>query len=158
MDTTEPINILIADDDDEDLSFAVEALKESRLKNNIYCVKNGVELLEFLQHKGQYNKDNAPRPDLILLDLNMPKKNGREALKEIRETDGLSHIPIIILTTSQAEHDILDTYTLGANSYLIKPVDFEGLVEQMKMLKTYWVQFVKLPHNGGAHEKGVSHC
>jgi CheY-like chemotaxis protein len=158
MEHTNPINILIADDDEDDLAFAVEALKESRLKNNVYCVKNGEDLLNFLNQKGEYDKKNAPTPDLILLDLNMPKMSGIEALKEIRESENFKLIPVIILTTSQAEQDIIDTYKLGANSYMIKPVDFPGLVEQMKILKTYWVQFVKLPPNTSKHEKGVDMC
>lgn len=158
MKKTVPINILIADDDEEDLIIAVEALQENRVQNNIYCVKDGEELMDYLLHRGSYSKDNAPRPDIILLDLNMPKKNGREALKEIRQHTELKHIPIVVLTTSKAEQDILETYKLGANSYLTKPIDFEGLVEQMKILETYWVQFVKLPPNASKHEAGKDFC
>lgn len=158
MENQQPINILIADDDNDDLTFAVEALKESRVQNNIYCVSNGEELMDFLYHRGKYNEQNSPTPDLILLDLNMPRKNGTEALKEIREEEAFKQIPVIILTTSQAEQDIIKTYKLGANSYMIKPVDFEGLVEQMKVLKTYWVQFVKLPPNNDKHPNGEILC
>lgn len=147
----EPINILIADDDEDDLIFAKKALKESRLKNNVYCVEDGLELMDYLLKRGKFNSENAPTPDLILLDLNMPKKSGREALKEIRGDDGLNQIPVVILTTSDAEQDIIISYKLGANSYIKKPVDFEGLVDLMKALKTYWVQFVKFPPNDDKH-------
>ncbi len=142
-----PINILIADDDEDDLFFATKALKESRLKNNVFCVHDGLELMDFLKKRGDYTEKTAPTPDLILLDLNMPKKNGREALKEIRDDENLNQIPVVILTTSEADQDILSSYKLGANSYIKKPVDFAGLVELMKALKIYWVQFVKLPPN-----------
>jgi CheY-like chemotaxis protein len=158
MNTTEPINILIADDDDDDLFLSIEALKQSRLKNNVYCVHDGEELMDFLNHNGKYSKENSPIPDLILLDLNMPKKNGKEALKEIRNNEDLKHIPVVVLTTSQAEQDIINTYKLGANSYITKPVNFDGLVDIMKTLKTYWVQFVKLPPNGAKHHKGNDYC
>ncbi|HSH56156.1 MAG TPA: response regulator [Candidatus Limnocylindrales bacterium] len=147
-----PINILIADDDEDDIFFAVEALNKSRLANNVFCVKDGAELLDFLNKHGKYTAESAPTPDLILLDLNMPKKNGREALKEIKSDERFDQIPVVILTTSDAEQDIIASYKLGANSYINKPVDFDGLVDIMKALKTYWVQFVKLPPNGARRE------
>ncbi|HSH55385.1 MAG TPA: response regulator [Candidatus Limnocylindrales bacterium] len=152
--TVQPINILIADDDEDDLFFATKALKESRLQNNVFCVYDGVELMDFLHKRGSFTEATAPTPDLILLDLNMPKKNGREALKEIRADENLNQIPIVILTTSEAEQDIVASYKLGANSYIKKPVDFEGLVELMRVLKTYWVQFVKLPPNDSKRDIG----
>ncbi len=150
----QPINILIADDDEDDIFFVVEALSKSRLANNVYCVRDGVELLDFLHKRGSYTEETAPTPDLILLDLNMPKKNGREALKEIKSDEQFEQIPVVILTTSDAEQDIVAAYKLGANSYINKPVDFDGLVDVMKVLQTYWVQFVKLPPNGTKHGLG----
>ncbi len=151
----EPINILIADDDEDDIFFAVEALNKSRLANKVYCVHDGVELMDFLHNRGKYEGEDIPVPDLILLDLNMPKMNGREALKELRSDERLEHIPVVILTTSSADQDILASYKLGANSYINKPVDFDGLVDIMKALKTYWVQFVKLPPNRAKNDRNT---
>lgn len=144
--TNKPITILIADDDEEDRMLSQEALEESRLANNLRFVCDGEELLDYLYRRGQYADPNtSPRPGLILLDLNMPKKNGREALQEIKADLQLRKIPIIILTTSKSEIDICQTYNLGANSYISKPVTFEGLVEVMKVLGKYWFTVVELP-------------
>ena len=140
------INILMADDDEDDRLLTREALEESRVVNNLFFVKDGVELMEFLKHEGQYaDPAGAPRPGLILLDLNMPRKDGREALKEIKEDPKLRSIPVVILTTSKAEEDMVRGYDLGAASYITKPVTFEGLVELMKAVGRYWVEFVELP-------------
>jgi CheY-like chemotaxis protein len=148
MNKLAPVTILLADDDPDDRFLAQNALEQSRLRNNIYFVADGEELMDFLEHKGKYTSEkDAPTPDLILLDLNMPKKSGVEALKLIRENEQLKHIPVVILTTSEAEQDILDTYKLGVNSFITKPVSFEGLIEVMKVLKRYWFQIVKLPHD-----------
>jgi CheY-like chemotaxis protein len=140
------ITILMADDDEDDRLMAEEALKEAKLLNPVRFVKNGEELLDYLYHRGEYsNGKSAPRPGLILLDLNMPKKDGREALREIKADPELKQIPVIVLTTSMAEEDIYRTYDLGVNSYITKPVAFEGLVEVMKHLANYWFNIVKLP-------------
>lgn len=146
MKTSKPIEILIADDDAEDRMLILDALKESHLKNNIQYVENGEELIQYLQNKGKYSDENKyPIPGIILLDLNMPKKDGREALKEIKSNDKLKNIPIIILTTSKAEEDVLKTYNLGANSFITKPVTFLAMVEVMNTLKKYWFEIVELP-------------
>ena len=146
MKTTASIEILIADDDADDQMLIIDALKESRLKNNVQCVENGEELMDYLRNKGKYSDQKKyPTPGIILLDLNMPKKDGREALKEIRADEKLKRIPIIILTTSKAEEDVLKTYNLGANSFITKPVTFIAMVEVMNKLKNYWFEIVELP-------------
>lgn len=146
MRTSKSIDILIADDDIEDRMLITDALTESRLKNNIQCVENGEELVQYLKNTGKFSdKKKYPQPGIILLDLNMPKKDGREALKEIKADEQLKNIPIIILTTSKAEEDILKTYNLGANSFITKPVTFIAMVEIMNALKTYWFEIVELP-------------
>ncbi len=143
---TKAITILIADDDEDDRLLAQDALAESRVLNKLHCVEDGVELLEYLNREGQYQeKCSSPRPDLILLDLNMPRKDGREALKEIKENPNLKGIPVVILTTSKQEEDKIKGYNLGAASYITKPVNFEGLVELMKVLGKYWIEFVEFP-------------
>ena len=140
------IVILIADDDAEDRMLLQEALDENRLKNQIQFVENGEELMDYLFHKNKFsNKNKFPTPGLILLDLNMPKKDGREALKEIKENDILKLIPIVVLTTSKAEEDILKTYDLGVSSFITKPVTFDSLVDVMKTLSKYWFEIVELP-------------
>lgn len=137
----------MADDDDDDCLMAEEALREAKLLNPIRFVSNGEELLDYLYHRGDYSgPDSAPRPGLILLDLNMPRKDGREALQEIKKDPELKLIPIVVLTTSEAEEDIYRTYNLGVSSYITKPVAFEGLVEIMKNLASYWFNVVKLPY------------
>jgi CheY-like chemotaxis protein len=140
------IEILIADDDAEDRMLITDALKESRLRNNIQCVENGEELMQLLRNKGKFSdKKKYPLPGIILLDLNMPKMDGREALKEIKADKKLASIPVIVLTTSKAELDIVKTYNLGVNSYITKPVSFSALVDIMKTLNKYWFEIVKLP-------------
>ncbi|RJQ52589.1 MAG: response regulator [Nitrospiraceae bacterium] len=139
------ITILMADDDEDDRLMAEEALREAKLLNPIRFVKDGEELLDYLYHQGKYSdRESAPRPGLILLDLNMPKKDGREVISEIKENSELRQIPVVVLTTSEAEEDIYRTYNLGVNSYITKPVAFEGLVEVMKNLANYWFNIVKL--------------
>jgi CheY-like chemotaxis protein len=141
-----PITILLADDDEEDRMFIREALAESRLLNNLYCVEDGEELMAFLRREGAYaSPEDAPRPGLILLDLNMPRKDGREALGEIKSDTSLRQIPIIVLTTSKAEEDLFRSYDLGVNSFITKPVTFEGLVDVMKTIGRYWIEIVELP-------------
>jgi CheY-like chemotaxis protein len=141
-----PISILLADDDEEDRMLACEALAESRLTNQIYCVTDGEDLMDYLYRRGKYSPPaEAPRPGLILLDLNMPKKDGREALRELKSDPDLRHIPIVVLTTSKAEEDIYRSYESGASSFISKPVTFNGLVEVMKGLGRYWFEMVDLP-------------
>lgn len=143
-----PIVILVADDDAEDRMLIQEALEESRLKNQVQFVENGEELMDYLQNCGKYQSKTAyPTPGLILLDLNMPKKDGREALKEIKANDQLRLIPIVVLTTSKAEEDILRTYDLGVSSFITKPVTFSALVDVMKTVSKYWFEVVELPPN-----------
>lgn len=145
-DTEKTITILMADDDEDDRFMAMEALHEARLANDLHFVVDGVELMDYLCHRGKYvNGADAPRPGLILLDLNMPRKDGREALKEIKSDPDLRQIPIVVLTTSKADEDIYRSYNLGVNSYITKPVSFEGLVEVMKALSMYWFKIVQLP-------------
>ncbi len=141
-----PVTILMADDDDDDRFLAKEALREARLANDLKFVEDGEELLDYLYHRGRYpDEKDAPRPGLILLDLNMPRKDGREALREIKSDAGLKQIPVVVLTTSKAEEDICRTYDLGVNSFITKPVTFEGLVQVMKTLAAYWFHIVELP-------------
>jgi len=141
-----PITILLADDDEEDRAMTEEALQESRLANDIRFVTDGEELLDYLFHRGEFaNGTEAPTPGLILLDLNMPKKDGREALAEIKADSGLRQIPVVVLTTSKAEEDIVRSYDLGVNSFITKPVTFDGLVEAMTVFTQYWFEIVALP-------------
>lgn len=140
------LTILMADDDEDDRLLTQEAMEESRVLNQLFFVEDGVALLEYLNGAGKYaDRDSYPMPGLILLDLNMPKKDGREALQEIKADPALRRIPIVILTTSKAEEDMLRGYDLGAASYITKPVTFSSLVELMRTLGKYWVEFVELP-------------
>jgi CheY-like chemotaxis protein len=146
MNNRRSITILLADDDADDRMMASDALEESRLANDLRCVEDGEELMDYLHRRGKYAAPNeAPRPGLILLDLNMPRKDGREALKEIKAQPELRTIPVVVLTTSQAEEDIYRTYDLGVNSFITKPVNFESLVAVMKALGKYWFEIVELP-------------
>jgi len=147
-DLARPITILLADDDEEDRMLTSDALNESRVVNDLKFVEDGEDLLDYLYRRGKYDADSAPRPGLILLDLNMPKKDGREALREIKADPDLRRIPVVVLTTSKAEEDIYRTYDLGANSFIAKPVKFESLVTLMKEIKRYWIEIVELPLNG----------
>jgi CheY-like chemotaxis protein len=141
------IAILIADDDADDRLMMQEALEESRLANDLRFVEDGEELMDYLMRRGKYAEAVAsPRPGIILLDLNMPKKDGREALREIKSSPDLWSIPVIILTTSKAEEDIYRSYDLGVNSFITKPVSFDGLVDVMKALGRYWFDIVELPN------------
>jgi len=140
------VPILIADDDKEDCEMIREAFQESRLLNRLFFVHDGEELMNYLKRQGKYEDQNQyPMPGLILLDLNMPKKDGREAIQEIRSSDEFKQIPIVVLTTSQAEEDVFRTYNLGVNSLITKPVEFSSLVQIMKDLGHYWFELVKLP-------------
>lgn len=140
------IVILIADDDAEDRMLVKDALEECNLTNKMHFVENGEELLDYLHNRGKYTDKAAhPTPGIILLDLNMPKKDGREALKEIKADEKLRIIPIVVLTTSKAEEDILRTYNLGVSSFVTKPVTFAALVDTMATLSKYWFEIVELP-------------
>lgn len=141
-----PIVILLADDDADDQILTRKALEESRVLNELHCVSDGEQLLHYLQNTGDFSDaSKAPRPGLILLDLNMPKKDGRQALQEIKSDPSLRQIPVVVLTTSKAEEDIFRTYDLGVNSFVTKPVSFEGLVAIMRTMGKYWLEIVELP-------------
>ena len=141
-----PIVILLADDDEEDRMLAADALNESRVVNELRFVEDGDDLLDYLYHRGRFSDpESSPTPGLILLDLNMPRKDGREALREIKADPDLRRIPIVVLTTSKAEEDIYRTYDLGANSFITKPVSFDGLVAVMRDIGRYWIEIVELP-------------
>lgn len=147
------IVILMADDDDDDILLTQKALKQGKLLNELYCVQDGEQLMDYLLRQGDYtDAAKAPRPGVILLDLNMPKKDGREALKEIKDNPDLKDIPIVVFTTSKAEEDIYRSYKLGVNSFITKPVTFERLIEVMQMIGKYWFEIVTLPpeENPGA--------
>ena len=147
MNTRQSITILIADDDEDDRILAEDALRESKLYNEVRFVEDGEELLDYLYQRGAFaDPGSAPLPVLILLDLNMPRMDGREALRAIKSDPDLRRIPVVVLTTSSAEEDIIKTYDLGVNSFVNKPVTFEGLVEVMKMLGRYWFEIVEYPN------------
>ena len=139
----EPITILMADDDEEDCALTKDAMADARLANSMRFVHDGEQLMDYLNQRGEYA--DAPRPGVILLDLNMPKKDGREALAEIKADPELRNIPVCILTTSSAEEDIFKSYDLGANSFITKPVTFAGLVEALQAWSRYWFEIVELP-------------
>lgn len=143
-----PITILLADDDEDDRMLARDALADSRLANDLRMVEDGEELMDYLLRRGRYVAPaDSPRPGLILLDLNMPKMDGREALREIKSDAGLRRIPVVVLTTSEAEEDIYRTYDMGANSFVTKPVMFDSLVKVMRDLGKYWFEIVELPED-----------
>ena len=138
--------ILYAEDDPEDRMLVEDAMEESRLANELHFVEDGEELMDYLHRRGKFTElSNRSLPGLILLDLNMPKKDGREALREIRADELLRRIPVVVLTTSKAEEDIIRSYELGTNSFIIKPVTFESLVDIVKTLGKYWFEIVELP-------------
>ena len=146
MSSKRPITILYADDDADDQLLVKEALEESRLLNDLRFVNDGEELMDYLYRRGPYaDPESSPRPGLILLDLNMPRKNGREALAEIKSDPDLRRIPIVVLTTSKAEEDIYRSYDLGVNSFISKPVNFGGMTKVMQALGAYWFEIVELP-------------
>lgn len=140
-----PIRLLMAEDDREDQMFVKKAFEASRLTNTLEIVEDGEQLLEFLHQRGKYA--NARRPDLLLLDLNMPKKDGREALQEMKKDPDLRRIPVIVMTSSAAEEDVVRSYDLGVSSYLQKPVTFKKLVAVIEILGKYWFEIVTLPTN-----------
>ncbi len=137
-----PIEILLVEDNPGDVRLTKEALKDARVANNLHVTMDGVEALAFLRKQGRHA--SAPRPDLILLDLNLPKKNGREVLEEIKAEDALRHIPVVILTTSQAEQDVVESYRLRANAYVTKPVDLDQFLRVVGSIEQFWLEIVKL--------------
>ena len=141
-----PITILYADDDAEDRMLVKDAWAENRLANDLHFVEDGEELMDYLRRRGNYvHLADQPLPGMILLDLNMPRKDGREALQEIKADPRLRSIPVVILTTSKAEEDILRAYDLGVNSFILKPVTFDSLVDITRTLSKYWFEVVELP-------------
>ncbi len=143
---TKPITILVADDDADDRMLIKDAFEEARLNNEIHFVEDGEQLLAYLRRDGEYaNMVGEAYPGIILLDLNMPRKDGREALREIKADPELKRIPVVVLTTSRAEEDIIRTYGLGVSSFITKPVTFEGLVDVVKALNDYWIEIVTFP-------------
>lgn len=147
------ITILLAEDDPDDRLLTRRALKKSRLANTIQAVEDGEELMDYLHREGEYSDpEDSPRPGLILLDLNMPRMDGREALKQIKSDPELRRIPVIVLTTSEAEHDISQSYDLGVNAFVTKPVTFDGLADAIEALGNFWFEIVKLPNDRDAGE------
>lgn len=145
----EPIEVLLVEDDAGDTLMIREAFEDNKVRNRLTCVADGVQALDVLRREGEHA--DAPRPDLILLDLNLPRKDGREVLAEIKGDDDLSSIPVVVLTTSQAEEDVLRSYKLHANAYVTKPVDFERFIEVVRQIDDFFVTVVKLP--GGASSR-----
>lgn len=140
------IVILMADDDDDDYLLTQKALKQSKLLNTLCRVHDGEELMDYLRRQGKFADDSTcVRPGVILLDLNMPRKDGREALKEIKSDPELRDIPVVVFTTSKAEEDIFKSYQLGVNSFITKPVTFDGLIKVVRTLGKYWFEIVELP-------------
>ncbi len=138
-----PICILMVEDNEGDVLLTTEALKEAKVVTDLHVVRDGVEAVEFLYRKGPYSA--APRPDLILLDLNLPRRDGRQVLAEIKQDPNLRHIPVVVLTSSSAEQDIVKAYDLHANCYIVKPVDLSNLIEVVKSIENFWLTVVKLP-------------
>ena len=138
-----PIEILLVEDNSADARLVIEVFKDFKINNEIYHAKDGVEAIDFLYKNGKYN--NMPKPDIILLDLNLPKKDGREVLKEIKKDHELKSIPVVILTTSNSEEDVKKTYSDHANCYITKPVDFEPFVNVLKSIEKFWLNMAKLP-------------
>lgn len=141
-----PVQILLVEDNPGDVRLTIEALKEAKVLNQLTVVKDGIEALSLLRRQGQYAR--VARPDLILLDLNLPKKDGREVLAEIKTDDNLKHIPVVILTTSQDEQDVLKSYNLYANCYITKPVDLDQFITVVKSIEDFWLGIVVLPKDG----------
>ncbi|ATW87262.1 CheY-like chemotaxis protein [Halohasta litchfieldiae] len=142
-DSDKTAEILLAEDNPGDVMLTKKALEKGKLANNLHVVTDGVEALEFLRREGEY--EDSPRPDIILLDLNMPRKDGQDVLKELKNDDDLCRIPVVVLTSSESEEDIAKSYELNANAYLTKPVDFDGFIEIVNRLENFWFKVVKFP-------------
>ncbi len=137
------IELLLVEDSEPDVRLTKEALREAKVKNRLWVVEDGVEAIEFLRRQGRHA--GAPRPDLILLDLNLPRKDGRQVLKEIKSDESFKRIPVVVLTTSKSEEDVLRAYDLHANCYITKPVDFDRFMEVVKSIENFWLTVVRLP-------------
>jgi CheY-like chemotaxis protein len=137
------VEILLVEDNEGDIGLIEEVLEEAKIRNSLHIAKDGEEAMLFLHGEGRFS--GSPRPDVILLDLNLPKKDGREVLREIKEDDALKNIPVVILTTSGAEKDILKSYDLHANAYVTKPLDFDQFIMVIKSIANFWLEIVKLP-------------
>ncbi len=149
--TARPIEILLVEDNPGDVRLTLEALKEGKVANNVNVVSDGEQALRFLRREGEYA--HAPVPDVILLDLNLPRKDGREVLAEIKNDPQLRRIPVVVLTTSEAEEDILRTYDLHANCYITKPVDLDRFIEVVRLIEDFWLSIVKLPPREERHDE-----
>lgn len=145
MSYIDPIRILLVEDSPGDVRLTIEALKDGKVRNDLHVVSDGIEAWDFLKREGRYT--DAPRPDLILLDLNLPKLDGRELLALIKKDDSLRRIPIVVLTTSEAEIDVLRVYDLNANCYITKPVDLDKFITVIKAIEDFWLTIVKLPRS-----------
>jgi two-component system, chemotaxis family, response regulator Rcp1 len=145
------VEILLVEDSPSDTELTVEALKEAKVRNHLSIVEDGVQAMEFLRRQGEFK--DAPRPDLIMLDLNLPRKDGREVLAEMKSDNDLKAIPVVILTTSRAEQDVLRAYELNANCYITKPVDFEQFLEVVRSIESFWLFVVTLPPKPPADRK-----
>jgi CheY-like chemotaxis protein len=146
VDRPDPIEVLLVEDDPGDVLLIREAFEDNKVANRLHVVADGVEALEFMRQKGEHAE--APRPDLVLLDLNLPRKDGREVLAEVKNDDALRTIPVVVLTTSQAEEDVLRSYDLYVNAYVTKPVDFDRFIGVVRQIDQFFVSVVKLPSNG----------
>lgn len=146
-----PIDILLVEDNPADVRLTVEALRDAKIRNRLHVARDGIEALSFLQSEGQFA--DAPLPDLILLDLNLPKKDGREVLDEIKRHPVWRRIPVVILTTSRAEEDILRSYELHANCYISKPVELDGFLRIVRSIEEFWLEIVELPNS--MRDRGV---
>jgi CheY-like chemotaxis protein len=149
-----PVEILLVEDSPSDTELTVEALKEAKVRNHLSIVEDGVQALEFLRRQGAYA--NAPRPDLIMLDLNLPRKDGRQVLAEIKADESLRTIPVVVLTTSRAEQDVLQAYAHHANCYITKPVDFEQFLNVVHSIECFWLMLVTLPTTAGTAQAAVA--
>ncbi len=147
-----PVEILLVEDSPSDAELTVEALREAKVRNRLSLVEDGEQALQFLRRKGRFAA--APRPDLIMLDLNLPRKDGREVLAEIKEDGDLKAIPVVVLTTSRAEQDVLRAYRLHANCYITKPVDFKQFLAVVRSIESFWLYVVTLPPNGTSGSPG----
>ena len=146
---TELVNILLVEDDPDDIEIARRAFERGKIANPLYVVRDGEEALEFLQHSGRYaDPDDAPRPGLILLDLNLPRLDGREVLKHIKADASLRRIPVVVLTTSSEEADVLGCYDRGANTYITKPVEYDNFLEAVITIGRYWLAIAEIPDDG----------
>ena len=138
-----PVEILLVEDNEGDIGLIEEVFEEAKIRNTLHIAEDGEEAILFLRGEGKFS--GSPRPDIILLDLNLPKKDGREVLREIKEDNNLKNIPVVVLTTSRAEKDILRSYDLHANAYVTKPLDFDQLIKVVKSIENFWLEIVKLP-------------